>query len=165
MIDPGTFYNQNDLPDRKTKDLLWKSIHRGIGNRWFHALERRSFLLGMAASLVLMFAAVGTYMSVKDAVEYAQPNIVKLDRAYQAAIREFENLTATEGMHKVSAQATSSLESRKEQLRLLEQAIEELRQETKGNDLSELKRAKLRELYGKKLRILQEMVEQGEINL
>lgn len=165
MIDPGSFYNQDDLPDQKTKELLWKSIRRGIGSHLWHSLERRSFLLGMAASLVLMFAAVGTYTSVKDAVDYAQPNIVKLDRAYQAAIREFENITTRQGVHKASGQANSSLESRKEQLRGLEQAIEDLRRQTAGNDLSELKRAKLRELYGMKLKILQEMVEQGEIDL
>ena len=57
------------------------------------------------------------------------------------------------------------LSTREDQLRSLDAAIVDLKNEVNGHDLSPLKRARLRQLYSLKLRVIQEMIEQGEIEL
>ena len=167
MIHPDTFYSENDNPAPHQMRSMWARIRRGISSspKFFFLSDRKSFLYGMAASIVLMFTAVGIYTTLKGAIEFSQPQAVKLDRAYQSAIREFE---------KVALQAVGGNQNdlnkelvftKKEHLQLLDAASSELKRETNSNDLSSLKRARLRQLYSLKLKLLQEMVEQGEIEL
>jgi len=62
-------------------------------------------------------------------------------------------------------QVTGQLRDRQQQLTLINVAIANLRKETNGKDLSPLKRERLRGLYSQELRILQEMIEEGDIEL
>lgn len=167
MIHPDSFYSENDYPQRQQKSSMWARIKDEIAGRSkiFFLSDRRSFLYGMAASFLLMFAAVGVYATLRGAIEYSQPQAVKLDKAYQSAIREFEELavqTVSENQNSITNELALT---RKEHLHLLDRAIHELKQETNSNDLSTLKRSRLRQLYSLKLKLLQEMIEQGEIEL
>jgi hypothetical protein len=128
--------------------------------------DRRSFAFGMAASLILGLALYGAWSIAKQAMEASKPQPLRLEQAYVSAIREFEQIVPVVG--KKTPQTTQSagqLTQRREQLQLVDQAIADLRRQTNGMDLSPLKRDRLRKLYGMKLQILQQMIEEGEIEL
>ena len=167
MIHPDSFYSKNDYATPHQSLSMWNSIRKNLRlpSKFVLMTDRRSFVFGMAASLLLMFSAVGVYTTVRSAVEYGQPPEIKLDQAYQSAIREFEKVALQTTKVNQGNLTQELLLTRKEQLHMLETAINELRKETNSHDLSEMKRARLRHLYGLKLKLLQEMVEQGVIEL
>ena len=167
MIHPDSFYSKNDSPTPDQMRSMWANVRKSLrlSSKLFFLSDRRGFLYGMAASFLLLFSTVGIYTTVRSAVEYGQPPEIKLDQAYQSAIREFEKVALQTTKDNQAGLTQELLLTRKEQLQMLEKAINELRNETNSHDLSEMKRSKLRHLYSLKLRLLQEMVEQGEIEL
>ncbi len=164
MISPDDFYADREHPTRGEKRTMWERIRssqRTSHHSFLQGVERRSFAFGMAAAIVLMFASVGVYTTVRHAIETAQPAAIQIDRAYQGAINEFERVAV-----RYDGRSSGDLAaSRREQLEVLETAISALRSETDPNDISPLLRSRLRELYSKKLALLQVMVEQGDIVL
>ncbi len=123
-------------------------------------------MYGMAASIVLGLALVGAWTIVRQALENAQPTPLRLEQAYVSAIQEFERVVPSVTVSSAEGpQVAGQLRDRQQQLRLINAAIADLRRETNGKDLSPLKRGRLRDLYSKELKILQEMIEEGEIEL
>lgn len=169
MIKHEDFYSPDDTPDRKREQVIWHSIQRSIAPLRSGSLfmrDGRSFAYGMAATIVLGLAVVGAWTIARQAFENAQPQPLRLEKAYVSAIHEFERVVPTVGVNTARyPQVAGQLSDRKEQLKLVDAAIAELRQQTNGTDLSPLKREHLRELYSKKLQILQQMIEEGDIEL
>jgi len=164
MTRPQDFYSPSEEPTNRERQAMWRSIaasRLSASHGHSFSFERRSFVFGMAAAIVLMFATVGVYTTVRNAVEMSQPAAIQIDRAYQSAIDEFEKVAVRYDRPTASDLAAS----RQDQLHLLESAISALRSETNSHDISPLIRTRLRELYSKKLALLQVMVEQGDIEL
>lgn len=169
MIKPDDYYGSGDSPGVKQKEAMWNAIrsHRpATSTISSSAWDRRSFAFGMAASLILGLALYGGWSILRETFEASRPQPLRLERAYVSAIREFEQIVpaAVTGTLQ-STQASGQLTQRREQLQLVDQAIATLRQQTNGVDLSPLKRERLRKLYGMKLQILQQMIEEGEVEL
>lgn len=169
MIEPGEFYTTDDMPDKRTRDALWRSIERASSSRGTQRVlirDSRSFMFGMAASIVLGLALVGAWTVGNRAFENAQPTQLRLEQAYVSAIHEFEQVVPSVTVKDAGRpQAQGQLRGRQHQLALINGAIADLRKETNGKDLSPLKRERLRGLYSQELNILQEMIEEGEIEL
>ena len=169
MIKPDEFYDDEGSLRGQQKDAMWAAIRRNtreMSSRSLLIWDRRSFVIGMAASLILGLALYGGWSIVGRAFEASTPQPLRLEQAYVSAIREFEQIVPTAGESASrSTQAAGQLTQRREQLQLVDQAIADLRQQTNGTDLSPLKRDRLRKLYGMKLQILQQMIEEGEIEL
>jgi hypothetical protein len=169
MIEPGNFYTSDDVPDEKSRNAMWRSIERSTSSLRAQSLlirDRRSFMYGMAASIVLGLALVGAWTVARQALENAQPTPLRLERAYVSAIHEFERVVPSATVQSADRpQRAGQLRDRQQQLTLINSAIADLRKETNGKDLSPLKRERLRELYSQELKILQEMIEEGEIEL
>jgi hypothetical protein len=169
MIDPGKFYTHNDLPDRPAKARMWQNIKKEIQpskHLPLYVVDKRSFIWGVAASVIIYFTSVGIYATVKQSLQNSQPQVVKFDAAYQSAINEFERVVPqTVSNSAADPNAKNYISVRKEQLSKIDDAITGLRSESAGADLSSLKQKKLRELYSMKLKVLQEMIENGEIEL
>ena len=116
--------------------------------------------------VLLYLATIGGVTVVRQLIESAQPSELKVDGAYQSAISAFERvMPSVVATASKTLPASGELASRQEQLRLLDDAISDLRRQTNGTDLSPLTRERLRQLYSLKLQILQHMIEQGEIEL
>jgi hypothetical protein len=169
MINADQFYSRDDMPDRATQNRIWQKIRKKIHPEKHSLLlipDRRSFLYGVAASLILYLTGVGMFHEISNALERSQPADVRLDRAYTTAIKEFERVVpiATPAV-KESQQTIGRKKILEEQLQLIDQAIGEIRLETNHSDYSSIKRARLRELYSMKLQVLQRMVEEGDIEL
>jgi hypothetical protein len=129
-------------------------------------IDRRSFAFGMAASIILGLALYGGWSITRQLSEQAKPESLRLEQAYVSAIREFERVIPVSAVNTSQAvSAEGQLTQRREQLRLIDKGIADLRGQTNGVDLSPMKRERLRQLYSMKLRVLQQMVEEGEIEL
>ncbi|MCU0452506.1 MAG: hypothetical protein MUE68_02520 [Bacteroidetes bacterium] len=173
MIDPEQFYAPSDAPSAESRRRMWTSVESRIrpqGRPWL-VLERRSFALGMAASVLLLLAGFGTFSTVERMLDNSRPTALRVDQAYRSAIREFEILASEPPKaHTVSTQDAvvprqEVFRSRQDELRSIDEGIASLRAEMTSGDISPVKRARLRDLYAKKLVVLQSMIEQGEITL
>lgn len=169
MIHPDKFYRNDELPDERTRQRLWKGIQKRVRRtRPLPSFVRdaRSFGYGIAATVLLYLSAVGALTIVKDAVQNSQPAVVQVDQAYQSAIKAFEQI-----MPRLASTTQSEpdrggeLLARKDQIHMIDKAIEEFRRETNNSDLSPMKRTRLRQLYSMKLQILIDMIDNGEIEL
>jgi hypothetical protein len=128
--------------------------------------DQRSFLYGVATSIIIYLSSVGIYHLISGIEERSQPMVIRLDEAYMSAISGFERVMPAIATAKAqSSQSLDQINGREVQLKLLDEAIEELRREINHRDISPLKRARLRNLYSIKLQILQKMIEQGDIEL
>jgi hypothetical protein len=169
MIDAGKFYTHDDLPERSAKFRMWANIKKEIQQSKYSAsyvVDKRSFVWGVAASVIIYFTSVGVYTTVRQSMQNSRPQVVKFDAAYQSAINEFERVVPQTVSNSAADPNTKNfITIRKEQLSKIDEAIAGLRSESAGADLSSLKQKKLRELYGMKLKVLQEMIENGEIEL
>jgi len=169
MIRPEEFYTPNDLPDKRKKEAMWAGIRGRLAPPQaepFLVRDRRSFLFGMAASLILGLALYGGWSITRQAFEEARPQPIRLEQAYVSAIREFERVVPSVIVKSSQMpQSAGQLTQRRDQLKLVDAAIAELRRQTNGSDLSPLKRDHLRQLYSMKLNILQQMIEEGEIEI
>jgi len=166
MKTPEEFYQGRGTPSIQTRQQMWTAIENALNaghSRKLFYFDRRSFLYGIAATIVLMFTSVGVYTTLQNLINSSKPETIRLDSAYERAIQQFEPFVPA--VSSVSPNARNILTTRKEQLQSVDGAIVELKKEMNGTDVSPLKRARLRQLYSLKLRVIQEMIEQGEIEL
>lgn len=167
MITPEQFYPHDDRPDDMNRRRMWTAIQRGISpSSLFTILDRRSFLFGVAAAVLLYFTVIGVSTSIREAMNSAKPQAVRLDEAYQSAIEEFERLVPAMAYNStISKNDKNYVETRKQQINNIDLAIAGLKSEMQGGDLSPLKQQRLRQLYGMKLNVLQQLINYGEIEL
>jgi hypothetical protein len=169
MIEPNDFYSHEDGPAAKSRSAMWRRIRRsspGLRRETVLIADTRSFLYGMAATLVIGLALLGAWTLARQSFENAQPTPLRLEQAYVSAIHEFERVVPAVATKSANQpRLAGQLRSRQEQLNLINAAIADLRRETNGKDLSPMKRDNLRGLYSQELKILQEMIEEGEIEL
>ncbi|MBI4810376.1 MAG: hypothetical protein HY800_02830 [Ignavibacteriales bacterium] len=127
MITPDKFYNKADRLTNESRNRMWKNINRELPNRkgsFIHIPDRRSFFYGIAASFILYFSTLGVVGTINKAIEQSQPSVVKIDKAYQSAIHEFEKLTPQVKYTAVADRAEQDYVSvRKEQLDNLDATI------------------------------------------
>ena len=166
MIDPDIFYGPNDVPSDRLRKTMWNAIEQNLRPRHQHDLHfvhRRSFLMGVAATIILIFTSVGVYVTARNAIESSKPETIRLDLTYENAIQQFERFVPATSY--AEPDGKNFLTTRKEQLQNLDRAIVALKGEMNGSDVSPMKRTKLRQLYSLKLHVIQDMIEQGEIEL
>ena len=64
MIKPEDFYTSNELPDKKSTHAMWRSVRRSSSRDRSEPMlvnDRRSFLYGMAATVLLGLALDGAW--------------------------------------------------------------------------------------------------------
>ena len=165
---PEHFYSPDEHPSSAARRRMWREIASGVSSRRsvFSIRDPRSFAAGMAAAILLLLAGNGLYDLAHRFYEQRRPQEVRFDEAYRSAIREFESVipspvkTASGGSSRADL-----LHSRIRQLELVDSAITELRSDIARTDLSPLKRSRLKQLYAMKLQVLQEIIQQGDIEL
>lgn len=161
---PEQFYQGDDNPTRSTKQRIWRSIEGVLRPRrpLFSISDTRSFAYGIAASFLLLLSGYGLYHAVERFMAVDRPAELRFDAAYQSAIHEFERVLPTASGPSDNDPGQELLEARLQQIRLIDAAIRELRNDVARTDLSPVTQARLRQLYGLKLRALLEIIEQGE---
>ncbi len=166
MIRPEDFYHPGESPSATVVESVWASVRSKLerqNRRGVYLVDRRSFLYGVAATVLLTFATVGAYSLATALITSSRPESIQIDVAYENAIQDFERFVPAVGS--VAPKEQTVLATHKDQLQSVDQAILELKKTINGTDISPLKRSRLRKLYSLKLNIIQEMIEQGELEL
>jgi hypothetical protein len=166
MIRKEDFYTRRDIPRPRTMNAMWLAIRRLASplrsDPWI-VRDRRSFVYGMAATLILGLALVGAWTIARQAFENSRPEPLRQEQAYLSAIQEFERVLPSVSVRRsLLPRVRGQLTQRDEQLKQVDAAIADLRRQTNGTDLSPLKRERLLDLYSMKLRILQQMITEEE---
>lgn len=169
MIEKSKFYSENDNPSKNQQKKIWKGVRRNINQERkliFRISDTRSFYYGVAASFLFLFASIGVYTTAKNMLYNMKPEEVKLDNAYQAAIKEFQKVVPSyeHASHK-SENIKVFVNMKEEQLKYLDENIATIRREMGTTDLSPLKQMYLRQLYAAKLKVLLEIIGNGEIDI
>lgn len=161
---PEDFYRPEDHPDQRQRRRMWHQVDSAIRGTepLFAVRDLRSFTYGMAASIVLLLSVYGLYRFVEQAAAADRPVELRFDAAYRSAIEEFERLLPTAIEAREAAPTQDATEAQLQQIRLIDAAIRELRADAGRGDLSSLTQSRLRQLYGLKLKVLLEIIEQGE---
>ncbi len=169
MIDKSKFYSDDDSPTKKQQKKIWNGINRNINPRekiFLHINDMRSFYYGIAASVLFIFASIGAYTTAKNILYDMKPEEMKLDNAYQSAIHEFQKVVPS---FELASQKSENIKAfvnlKEEQLRFIDENISIIKGETGTTDLSPLKQLRLRQLYATKLKVLQEIIDKGEIDI
>ena len=164
-MNPDQFYRQEDLPTRKERTTMWKHIAAGIrpGAIFLSIPDRRSFFYGMAAAILLILSGFGLSTVLGRFAVPEQPAELRFDEAYRSAIREFEEVLPAVSRESETDRARELLQTRRQQIAMIDAAILELRNDIERTDLSALKRSRLRQLYALKLQALLEIIEQGDL--
>ena len=169
MVDKSKFYSDDDSPTEKQQKKIWTDINGKINPRkkiFFHISDMRSFYYGIAASFILIFAVIGVYSTAKNILYNMKPEEVKLDNAYQSAIHEFQKVVPSFELASQKSENVKAFVNLKEgQLKYLDENISIIKSETGTTDLSPLKQMHLRQLYAAKLKVLQEIIDKGEIDI
>lgn len=159
------FYKPSDSPSQGQRQKMWRAVEAATRQQAalvFAIRDRRSFLYGMAAAILMAFSCIGIYSVLTTALQSREPAELRFDAAYRSAIQEFESVLPT--ATRDDAGDSVNLIKR-QQLALIDAAVRELREDIARTDLSPLKRSRLRQLYSMKLRVLQEIIAQGDIEL
>ena len=167
MISPKRFYRASDEPSRKRIGALWRSVERELLPTSTHPrrFDFVSFAFGMAAAVAAFFVLVGVYTTLHEVAESSRPLAVKLDIAYNNAISGFEEVALPVHSDSDRSPRAALRESRLEALRSLNSAIAQFQSEAGSRDISSVRQEQLRQLYSRKLRLLETMVEEGDIRL
>lgn len=166
MIDPNKFYTENDSPSSVQNRRMWQTIALSIKpqrTQVFMIADVRSFCYGIAATVILYFAGIGAYHFVSQTIDNARPTTVKVDDAYQSAITALEKVMPVVQTAASQDNLREKLHSRVDQLRMIDEAILAARKEEAASGFTIAHRSTVRDLYSMKLKILQQMIEQGEI--
>jgi hypothetical protein len=162
MIAPDNFYNHEDSPDHGERQRMWKRILQTLPmprRRVFVIRDIRSFVYGMAATVVLGFAALGVAQFIHQLRQSSEGEQIL---AYQEAIRRFEAaVTAT--AQTSGDEGNGRMASWNKEVDMVEQAIQDLRIDIRQKGSTPLKAAKLLKLYALKLQILQSIVDNSGV--
>jgi hypothetical protein len=161
MINKNNFYRKEDLPGEKSKRKMWKKIKKSGRDEFYRQpLNKRSYLLGFVSAIVVLFAIIGIYTTVKNFIYTKQPDDIKINRAYADAIDRLENIIPASVERKDnSVRVDEILHARYEELKTLDTAIYDFSNGSGYRDLSPIKQKKLRELYRTKLKVLNNIIE------
>lgn len=162
MIDKNKFYDDNELPDFKTRKKIWGFVKEEIKNEkkiLFHQIELRSFSLGLAAAVVMFFTFIGAKTTIQKFIDNSQPINSKINDVYLEAINNFEkSLPVILADKKNSVELDNVISVRQEQLATIDNAIEDFNNSQESFDQSPVKQKRLRELYKMKLEVLNEII-------
>jgi len=165
MIHEKDFYGKNDSPGNFHKRRLWKNISREVFTNdsvEVNFIDWKSFSFGIAAAVIVFFAAVGVYTVSNSIADKQKPQIVHLTEAYRSTVAMLENILPEEVSKDQNVDIDEKILPKKEKLVFVNEAISELQNEYNKNDYSKLKLERLYSLYKMKLEILEEIISTEE---
>ena len=161
MINPKEYY-QEDIPGSESKKRMWKNIKneiKPVHNYSGYLFDRKSFILGLGAAFVLLFAVIGMYTVVNQLMYRNTPPNLKLNSAYLSAIKQIETTLPRGNKNTGSVEVDEYIEIQKEELKEIDDAINSFRNEYPEHDYSKIKQDRLRQLYKLKLEVLEKIIE------
>lgn len=162
------FYRKQDHPGKLEKGAMWNQIEDSVFQKRQgpHAtvIQWRSFLLGNAAAVLIIFAAIGVYSVVTNFHHMEMAPQTKIDTAYESAMKQLTSV-APVIIKQANDVEKPMLESKVRNIEDLDKMIREIRTDMLINGSSRVKRNQLRRLYAMKLEYVKELLLAGKVNL
>lgn len=162
MVKKDEFYNGSDFPGRKKRNEIWNNIETEISpdkGSLLRFFDQKSFAMGFAMALVLIFASIGAYKTIDSVLLERDSDLNKLNRIYSSAIDRFENeLPLQLANYNKSQKVDDFIFSGKEELQNINSAIYQLKTDWAEDDHSPIKQARLLRLYKMKLDLLEKLI-------
>lgn len=166
MINPNDFYGKEERLNQSGKNRIWNNIERRVFEKkepFFSFLEFKSFSFGIGFTVILFFLSIGVYSSFKYINEQNRPETAKINDAYEQAIENFSKFIPAASKNELPGiDVDEKITVKKEELKSLDFAIMEFREESNGGDYSPIKQSRLRDLYKMKLKVLNELIDLEE---
>ncbi len=162
-----SFYTSSDIPTKEEKQAMWSGIQSSLkqpkpsGVIHFHW---RSFWIGNAAAVLLIFAAVGivfTGNTLKD-LSNAENNNEQIYETLNSATNQLSDLPPLL-IDQATESRKSSLESTTSAIEEIDLLIEELKEDILINGESPAKRNTLKRLYATKLDFYKDLLLNEEL--
>lgn len=156
------FYDHDDLPTILEKKEMWKRIELSLkvprSELPVIKFHIPSFVLGSAASLLLLFSVIGVYTLY---TFIGSQNQNEIDRAYEEALTTMSNVSH-ELIDAAPIHKRPLLEAKQSTMEEIDLAIHEIRSDILLNGNTEFKQRQLRQLYAMKLDYMKELLLKGE---
>ncbi|MTI88687.1 MAG: hypothetical protein FH748_12040 [Balneolaceae bacterium] len=152
-------YNSSDYPDAAEKKAMWNTISTKLKNHHsppvlFHW---KSFWLGNAAAVILLFAVIGIY---ETASSFMGGTVTQQQEVYEGLNEATQRLdkVAPVILQQANEQDRTSMESTFSAIREIDRLIEELKNEMLINGITPAKKYNLNRLYATKLDFYKELL-------
>lgn len=157
---------KNSQPKEEELKSIWENIKPEIPEKKITLIlirDKTSFYYGIAASIIVFLAFNGLYQFVLDLNWNSKQDIQKAQIMYHEAVSRLEEIPVLVSENR-GENSSGYIESRQKGLKLIDQRINELQNDIAKNPISsELQFDELRKLYSKKIDIIQQMLQKGEI--
>lgn len=157
---------KNSEPTNVELKSIWNNIEPEIPKKKTTLIlirDKTSFYYGVAASIIIFFAVNGLYQFILDLNWNSKQDIQKAQIMYHEAVSRLEEIPVLVSGNK-EENNSGYIESRRKGLKLIDQRINELQNDiTKTPISSDLQFDELRKLYSKKIDLIQQMLQKGEI--
>lgn len=155
----NTFYSSNDYPSKSEKNSLWMNIDSELPrpSSISVSLHWKSFWIGNAAAIVLIFACIGIWQTGKNLFQKPRSEQEQVYSGLNAATQQLD-MVAPVLIQQAGVQSRSSMESTLSAIREIDRLIEELKNEMLINGITPSKKSNLNRLYATKLDFFKELL-------
>lgn len=161
------FYSPEDSPTSWEKQRMWNAIELAVAEQRLHQvkpLHWKSFWIGCAASILILFAVVGMFAIGSSFLNKSAGQTSLLDKNYERAMNQLISVTP-DLMQQAGEVERSVIESKIKRIEDLDAMIEEIRNDMLLNGTSTVKRMQLKRLYAMKMDHVKELLLLDEVAL
>ncbi len=151
-MDKQKIYPDIDLPTGQEKEKMWSAIqsHLSPTINPENSFHWRSFWIGNAAALLLLFAGIGIYSTTKYMLSDTRLSTERMYTALSTATDQLKEITPIL-IEQAESQNKSSIKSTAEAIAEIDQLIEELKTDMLLHGATPSKQSNLKQLYATKL--------------
>lgn len=163
-MDKQKIYPDIDSPTGQEKEKMWSAIQSHLSpiinpENSFHW---RSFWIGNAAALLLLFAGIGIYSTTKYMLSDTRQSTERMYTALSTATDQLKEITPIL-IEQAESQNKSSIKSTAEAIAEIDQLIEELKTDMLLHGATPSKQSNLKQLYATKLDFYRDLLLNEEI--
>lgn len=163
-MDKQKIYPDIDSPTELEQKKMWSAIqpHLSPTINLKSSFHWRSFWIGNAAALLLLFAGVGVYSTVNYMFGEPRQSTERMYTALSTATDQLKEITPIL-IEQAESQNKSSIESTAEAIAEIDQLIEELKTDMLLHGATPSKQSNLKQLYATKLDFYRDLLLNEEI--
>ncbi len=152
-------YSDQDFPTPFQKEKMWDAIAGDLSEvKQTPVFHWKSFWIGNAAAILLIFAGIGMYSTVSNlGISDTNTTEEQMFEALNAATQKLQNVTPLL-IQQAQEQNKSSIESTADAIEEIDRLIAEIKADINLNGTSPAKESSLKRLYATKLDFYKEIL-------
>ncbi len=156
----NSFYSEEDFPSPIQKKGMWNQIEQKIPKKKStnNILHWRSFWIGNAAAVLLIFAGIGMFSTIKNLTSSSRQTAnEQMYKTLSTATQQLQDLTPLL-IQEAQEQNRPSIESTAAAIEEIDRLIDEIKSDITINGTSPAKESSLKRLYATKLDFYKEIL-------